>query len=136
VTAGQSERCRCGGGSSHAAASVSNASFSQASVGEAVSVTITYTVLTITTTSVLSGNVGDGYSTTLAAAGGTTPYTWSLANGSSLPSGLTLTSDGIISGTPQAAGDSDFTVQVADSSRRPRPERWTSPPTAARSAPA
>jgi hypothetical protein len=105
-----------GGGSSHAAASVTGASFSQASAGQAPSVTIVYTILTITTTSVPAGTVGTAYSTTLAAAGGTTPLSWSLAQGSSLPDGLSLSSGGAISGTPLAAGDFDFTVQVTDSS--------------------
>jgi Big-like domain-containing protein/glycine rich protein len=105
-----------GGGSSHAAASVTGASFSQSTAGKAPSVTISYTVLTITTASVPAGTVGAAYSTTLAAVAGTTPLTWSLAQGSSLPSGLSLSSDGTISGTPQAAGDFSFTVDVADSS--------------------
>jgi hypothetical protein len=104
-----------GGGSSHAAASVTGVSFSRASAGQAPSVTIVYNILTITTTSVPAGTVGTAYSTTLAAAG-TAPLSWSVAQGSSLPDGLSLSSGGTISGTPQAAGDFDFTVQVTDSS--------------------
>ena len=69
--------------------------------------------LSITTTSLSPGIVNTVYSTTLAASGGTLPYTWSLASGS-LPSGLTLTSNGAITGTPTAGGTSSFTVQVRD----------------------
>jgi Putative Ig domain len=72
--------------------------------------------VTITTPSLLDGVVGVMYSQTLAAGGGTTPYSWALAPGSgALPAGLTLSSAGVISGTPTAAGSSTFTVQVTDS---------------------
>ena len=69
---------------------------------------------TITTASLPSGTVNVSYSTTLAASGGVTPYSWSITVGS-LPAGLTLTSStGVISGTPTTAGTSNFTVQVTD----------------------
>ena len=52
------------------------------------------------------------YSQTLEAAGGDGSYSnWSLATGS-LPNGLTLNSDGTISGTPSLAGVYTFTVTV------------------------
>ena len=70
---------------------------------------------TIVTPSPLApGTVGVAYSQTLAASGGVTPYTWSITSGS-LPSGLSLTTAGIISGTPTSVGTSNFTVQVAGS---------------------
>lgn len=103
-----------GGGSSHAAPSLTNVSFSQAAGGQAASVTITYTALAVTTSFLPDGEVGVGYSTTLAAAGGTTPLTWTLSGGS-LPDGLKLSDGGTISGTPQAGGTFNFSVQVTDS---------------------
>jgi autotransporter-associated beta strand protein len=65
----------------------------------------------ITTLTLPGGNVGDVYSQTLAATGGVPPYTWSLASGT-LPPGLTLGSNGAISGTPSSSGTSNFTVRV------------------------
>ena len=75
----------------------------------------TLTPPSVTTSSLVGGTVGSAYSATLAASGGTTPYSWSLASGS-LPAGLSLSSGGVISGTPTASGTSSFTVQVTDSS--------------------
>jgi large repetitive protein len=70
--------------------------------------------LTITTTSLPSGTTGVAYNATLMAAGGTPPYTWTLSGGTTLPPGLALSDNGVISGTPQAAGSYQFTVQVQD----------------------
>ena len=70
--------------------------------------------LTITTSSLPNGVVSVPYSQNLAATGGTTPYTWTLATGS-LPAGLTLSSSGAIGGTPTTAGSPSFTVTVKDS---------------------
>jgi hypothetical protein len=57
------------------------------------------------------------YLATLATSGGTAPYTWKLTSGSTLPSGLTLSSAGVISGTVAstvAAGTYTFTVKASD----------------------
>jgi hypothetical protein len=59
------------------------------------------------------------YLANLAAAGGNGALTWSLASGSTLPSGLTLSSAGSITGTPAstvAVGNYTFTANVTDSS--------------------
>jgi large repetitive protein len=72
-------------------------------------------VLHVTTVSLPAARVGVVYSTTVAAAGGVTPYHWSIATGT-LPVGLTLNpSTGVISGTPKAAATSSFTVRDTDS---------------------
>jgi len=54
--------------------------------------------------------------TTFSASGGTSPYTWSLETGTSLPQGLSF-SAGVLSGTPSGnlSGIYDFTIQVTDS---------------------
>ncbi len=63
------------------------------------------------------------YSATLTAAGGTAPYSWSLVQGSSLPSDLlSLSSNGVISGsidTNVSAGNYSLVAQVTDSSSPP-----------------
>jgi hypothetical protein len=78
------------------------------------------TSLGITTFSVLpSATVVAPYLATFTAAGGTPPYTWSVAQGSSLPAGLTLSNSGTVTGTLASTvttGSYPFTVQVTDSS--------------------
>jgi uncharacterized repeat protein (TIGR01451 family) len=67
----------------------------------------------ITTTFLPAGILNAPYSAQLYATNGFPPYTWSVTVGT-LPQGLTLSSDGLISGTPTAYGTSYFTVQVKD----------------------
>ncbi|MCH6553674.1 MAG: putative Ig domain-containing protein, partial [Acidobacteria bacterium] len=70
--------------------------------------------LSISTTSLPDGNLNQSYSATLQASGGTGARTWSLASGSGpLPDDLTLSSSGVISGTPTVDATFNFTVQVA-----------------------
>lgn len=54
-----------------------------------------------------------GYSQTITATGGLAPYTFSISTGT-LPTGLILTSGGVLSGTPAVAATSAFTVKVMD----------------------
>jgi hypothetical protein len=84
-------------------------------------------VLGITTLSLPSGVAGAGYpSTTLAAAGGTgTGYTWSISGGA-LPTGLSLSSAGVLSGTlSSTATTATFTVQVTDSASNTATKQFT-----------
>jgi hypothetical protein len=74
--------------------------------------------LRITTRFVPIGMVNHTYTATLAASGGTTPYTWSIANGS-LPRGITLSAQGMITGTSTSAGISQFEARVTDSAMPP-----------------
>lgn len=79
------------------------------------SITISYPPVVITTTSPLTGGtVGVAYSKTFAASGGTSSYTWSKISGT-LPSGMTFSTSGVLSGTPSGSGAFSFTVQVMDS---------------------
>ncbi len=67
-----------------------------------------------------SGLVGTPYNSALVAAGGVSPYSYSITSGS-LPSGLSLNSgNGDISGTPTAADPYSFTAKVVDSSGLPQ----------------
>lgn len=61
-----------------------------------------------------AGEVGVAYTpVALAATGGVQPYTWTITTGA-LPDGLSLGSDGSVSGTPTRAGGFSFTIQLAD----------------------
>lgn len=74
-------------------------------------------LISISPTSLPNGANTVAYpTTTFSAAGGTSPYTWSLETGTSLPQGLSF-SAGVLSGTPSGnlSGIYDFTIQVTDS---------------------
>ncbi|MBK7369808.1 MAG: putative Ig domain-containing protein [Candidatus Eisenbacteria bacterium] len=59
------------------------------------------------------GAVGSAYSYALSATAGTAPFTFAVITGT-LPSGLSLSGGGVLSGTPDAAGQSLFSVGVTD----------------------
>jgi hypothetical protein len=65
----------------------------------------------ITTDSLPEGIVGSAYSETLTANGDAT-ITWTIISGG-LPTGLSLSSAGVISGTPATCGTFTFTVEAA-----------------------
>src|SRR5581483_9741025 len=70
----------------------------------------------VDTTALDDGVVNKSYSMHLRASGGTGSYSWSLTSGT-LPVGLSLSSSGIISGTPTTTSSPvNITVQVADTS--------------------
>ncbi len=71
--------------------------------------------VTVNPASVPNATVAAAYSQTLTASGGTAPYSFLVTPGS-LPAGLTLTSGGVLSGTPTAGGSFNFTVTATDSS--------------------
>lgn len=71
------------------------------------------TGLAITTDSLPAGGIGAPYSLTLAASGGAPPYAWALTAGG-LPPGITLSQQGVLSGTPSSIGLFPFTVRVTD----------------------
>jgi streptogramin lyase len=77
------------------------------------------TVPKVSTTSLLDGKVGTYYSQTLAASGGSPPYTWSDSPAPySVPAGLTMNAiTGTISGTPLVAGTYFPEIHVSDSYR-------------------
>src|SRR5277367_116902 len=86
--------------------------------------------LIVTTTSVPAGAYNVPYSTALQATGGVPPYQWcgppppsgalcpwgtpSTVQGG-FPPGIQLSADGVLSGTPVAAGSYPFEVEVQDS---------------------
>jgi hypothetical protein len=60
-----------------------------------------------------AGTTGDAYSQQLAATNGSGSYSWSVIG--TLPSGLSLNGDGLISGRPMTAGPASFVLLVSDS---------------------
>ena len=69
--------------------------------------------ITVNPSSLSSGKRNHSYSQTLTASGGVSPYTFSKTSGS-LPSGMSLSSSGVLSGTPTSSGTFTFTVQAKD----------------------
>jgi hypothetical protein len=82
---------------------------------KALSFTVTSPPVEVATSALPGATRGVNFSQQLTAAGGKSPYNWSVTAGS-LPGGLTLAgSTGVISGTPTATGSFAFTVTVTDS---------------------
>jgi sugar lactone lactonase YvrE len=69
--------------------------------------------LAIKTTSLTKGKIGATYSKNLSATGGSAPYNWTVFG---LPTGLTATTGGAISGVPLAVGTFEVSATVTDSS--------------------
>ncbi|HUY82462.1 MAG TPA: putative Ig domain-containing protein [Acidobacteriaceae bacterium] len=102
-------------GSASFTATVTDSALHTASANLSVSV---FASLTVTTSTLPSTNVGVAYSQQLTAAGGTgTNYTWSVTAGAASLTAvnLSVSSAGLISGTPASLGTATFTVQVTDS---------------------
>jgi hypothetical protein len=72
-------------------------------------------VITISPSSLPNATAGVAYSQALSGNGGTAPYTFS-ADPSTFPAGITMSSSGVISGTPTTAGSYSMTVYATDSS--------------------
>lgn len=73
--------------------------------------------LAITTAALPDATVSQSYSGSLQATGGATPYSWSLIGGS-LPTGLSMSTSGQITGTPSTMGNYAFQTQVTDATNR------------------
>jgi hypothetical protein len=96
----------------NASISVTVTDSSGAKASGAFSVVINGPGLYVTTTSLLDAALTVNYSATLAASGGTTPYSWSATG---LPNGLSVSpSLGAISGTPTQQGVFSVKVTVTD----------------------
>ncbi len=60
-----------------------------------------------------TATVGVAFTQTFTASGGTAPFTFAVVAGAP-PAGLTLTSAGVLAGTPLIAGSTPFTVRATD----------------------
>ena len=69
--------------------------------------------LTVSPPTLPAGSLSTAYSQTITASGGVGPYTFAVTSGS-LPPGLTLSSNGAITGTPISDGTYPFTITATD----------------------
>ncbi|MEO4000559.1 IPT/TIG domain-containing protein [Mesorhizobium sp. CAU 1732] len=76
-------------------------------------VTVSAPTLTLAPATLPGGTGGVAYQQTIAATGGVEPYSYSI-DGGSLPTGLSLSRAGLLSGVPSMAGIDTFTVRVTD----------------------
>lgn len=76
-------------------------------------------LLAITTPTLPNGAVAVPYSATVSATGGLAPVAFSVTSGT-LPPGLTLSPQGVLSGTPSLTGTFTFVVDASDSSASPQ----------------
>jgi hypothetical protein len=77
----------------------------------ALTISVTWPPLAITTSGLPDAFLGSAYLGELTAIGGDGAYAWGLAAGQ-LPAGLSLSSDGRVTGTPTGVGAGTFTVSV------------------------
>ncbi|WP_338679375.1 IPT/TIG domain-containing protein [Janthinobacterium sp. TB1-E2] len=77
------------------------------------SVTVAIPTLSITPTVLTAGGLATPYSQQMSTANGTEPYTYVVESGS-LPPGLSLSSSGLLSGTPTALGTYNFVIKSTD----------------------
>ena len=106
-------------GSTTFTVTATDSSSSPQSIHQQFTLVINNVSLSITTTSLPNATAGTAYSAPLEASGGTSPYTWTVATGSTLPGWLRLSGSGTnwkLSGTPTTAGTARFSVTVTDSS--------------------
>lgn len=83
------------------------------------------TPVTVNPGSLPAAFVASAYSQTVTGAGGNNgPYVFTITAGS-MPAGLTLSSAGVLSGTPTASGTFNFTIKATDSSGAPGPYSGT-----------
>jgi hypothetical protein len=81
-------------------------------------------VVTISPATLTTPYVGDTVSLSFTASGGAAPYTWSLVNGT-LPDGLSLSTNGRLSGTTENDGFFTFTIAATDSLGCITPQTFT-----------
>lgn len=74
----------------------------------------TCSAVSMSPSSLSAMTVGTSFSQTMSGAGGVAPYSFSISSGV-LPAGITLSSSGVISGTPTSSASSSFIIRIADS---------------------
>ncbi len=81
---------------------------------QSLSILVSTGGVVITNTALPNGQLGQFYTTQLNATNGQAPYAWAVISGS-LPNGMTLTSNGVLSGVPATGGGFEVTIRAVDS---------------------
>ncbi|MEZ2347545.1 beta strand repeat-containing protein [Terriglobus sp. RCC_193] len=100
-------------GSNNFTITATDAAGQKATYSSTITVADTLKLSGATLPTTTANTVFAGY--TLAATGGTSPYVYQIAAGSVLPAGITLSSAGVLAGTPTAPGSYNFTITALDS---------------------
>ena len=96
------------------AVTLTASAIAQSTVTQAVTLNVPVNLAITTPAGALPGiTFGAAYTAVLAATGGIPPYAWSISQGA-LPSGLTLSNTGAISGSLGTPGNASFTVTLTD----------------------
>ncbi|MCX6847408.1 MAG: putative Ig domain-containing protein [Verrucomicrobia bacterium] len=77
-------------------------------------VTITCLPIAVSPSTLTTPTVGTAFTQTVTASGGLAPYTYAIGSGT-LPAGLTLSSSGVVSGTPTSSSAATFSIVATDS---------------------
>jgi sugar lactone lactonase YvrE len=102
-------------GSLTGAVTLTDNSLNVASATQSISLSGAAYNITISPTSLSDGTINTTYpSVTFSASGGTAPYLWEVSSTGGLPSGMSLTIGGVLSGAPTVAGQFPLTVSVFD----------------------
>jgi photosystem II stability/assembly factor-like uncharacterized protein len=88
------------------------------------SVTASFTQISISPATLPGGTLGVAYNQTISASDGTAPYSFAVTSGA-LPAGLSLSSAGVLSGTPTAVGSYAFTVTATDAASHTGSRNYT-----------
>ena len=107
-------------GTSNFTLSVADGESPQATTTQSYTIQIVSSLLTITAAALPQAGVSQPFAQQFAATGGVAPYTWTVTAGT-LPQGLQLSTQGLLSGTPvQFGAGNRFTIQVADTETPPQ----------------
>lgn len=82
-------------------------------VSGAYTLTIAAPSVSVSPATLPNPSIATAYSQSVTAANGTAPYTYAITAGA-LPTGLTLSSGGVLSGMPTAGGTFNFTITATD----------------------
>ena len=83
--------------------------------GRALTLTVGAPSIAITPATLPNGQIQTAYSQSLSASGGTAPYAYAVTAGA-LPTGVTLSSAGVLSGTPTVSGSFNVSITATDAS--------------------